>query len=1264
MATFEKHVSDAKQPHTVIQTRLPHISRRRETSLFLAVVLFSLYRFLPHYIDLAENVSPPPVIQETGDGWSDHVWPIHNQTFWDISTSAAYPRKQKFTVREGTWMRLDVNPVNSDIVFGLLGDMYCIPASEYLHPNSGRLIARPIIQGVPWDTDPQFSPSGDALAWRSDAGLGVENIWLKPYTNCESMNLRPEQTSDEDFARILAAKEEEDELLAQGVPETEERRVNRLQREGRLDAQRVTNETYRSVTEPRFHPDGKRVLATKWYTSSRSIGAGEVWEYSLPNLSVPQKEESVPVASGHRLIGRSLPLGWDEATQYGDQQIGPEEAIWWKDDGVIFAKNVLDSSVFHYSKDVHSGIYAIFARNLTSGGTSTLVSQSPGGASRPTLSKDGRTLAFVRRNRDKETLVLKDLITGTIHYAFDGLTLDLTTIFAPMGTYPLFSFTPSDDAVIIWAAGQIYVVPLAVNSIGERVASQELLPRTIPFEAIIEKRLAALRSGPKGGFDILAQETSETQPVRVITGIRPDTKGESILFEAAGLTYVSQVSKDSTPKRIPALGSGKTYFSPSWIPDRDGWAIQARWDDLSFTEAFELVNISSGTISSITGFLPGRYFSPIISPASKGSSSRRIAFLKTSGDIITGDIVATAQPGLWIGDLSVDFEAPAEELQIKNLTYYPSSIDPDDLKLKLSFIAPEKLLVQQASSVSIVDISSGKASSTELATGRMSSELSLSSEDTKLAAFVDFYQVYIAPYPAEEPYWSKPAYATPGLTRVSKDGGHDIIWSGDGKRLIWTLGPFIHYVDTSDLKKCFSGKKHKCAAPKPHYFELKIPRTTDIERLKQEAGDDHVLVLQNATVVTFDNGVEGDDIIEHATIVVRDGVIQTIAAGETAKDLRVTSQATVLDLEGAYVVPGFIDVHAHWSAAFGTRYPATSWELEAFLAYGVTTLHNPSADNVFSFREREWVESGKIIGPRIYTVGGVIYGAADPTLASDIVDMDEAYSTLLRLRAEGGGAALSYKNYQIPVRGARQRLLAAALDLGFLCVPEGGMNLDWDTTFVIDGMTTVEHAIPVPVLYDDYIQFVSASGTGNTPTHLVNYGGAFGEQWIWGHNDLPNNEKLRRFTRHDILAGITETTSRPLDSWQFVNTSESVAKMVRKGLKAHIGAHGEPPLGFNYHEEMGFAAMGGLSNYETLRAATSDAAETLGLFNSLGSITEGKLADIVVFKQGADILNDHISVTRQIQYTIRGGRVWDVDSMEEVWPVKGRKQNLPPINPE
>jgi len=91
--------------------------------------------------------------------------------------------------------------------------------------------------------------------------------------------------------------------------------------------------------------------------------------------------------------------------------------------------------------------------------------------------------------------------------------------------------------------------------------------------------------------------------------------------------------------------------------------------------------------------------------------------------------------------------------------------------------------------------------------------------------------------------------------------------------------------------------------------------------------------------------------------------------------------------------------------------------------------------------------------------------------------------------------------------------------------------------------------------------------------------------------------RLRRFTRHDILESLAESTARPKDcmfhtfyaravcrpaptAYALFNTSASVTKMVRQGLLAHIGAHGEPPLGVNYHAEMFFTQQGGLSNYE------------------------------------------------------------------------------------
>ena len=56
-------------------------------------------------------------------------------------------------------------------------------------------------------------------------------------------------------------------------------------------------------------------------------------------------------------------------------------------------------------------------------------------------------------------------------------------------------------------------------------------------------------------------------------------------------------------------------------------------------------------------------------------------------------------------------------------------------------------------------------------------------------------------------------------------------------------------------------------------------------------------------------------------------------------------------------------------------------------------------------------------------------------------------------------------------------------------------------------MTTIEHALPIPVLYDDVLNLYALSGTASTPTHIVNYGGVMGEQLIWATEDIPNNEK-------------------------------------------------------------------------------------------------------------------------------------------------------------
>ena len=66
----------------------------------------------------------------------------------------------------------------------------------------------------------------------------------------------------------------------------------------------------------------------------------------------------------------------------------------------------------------------------------------------------------------------------------------------------------------------------------------------------------------------------------------------------------------------------------------------------------------------------------------------------------------------------------------------------------------------------------------------------------------------------------------------------------------------------------------------------------------------------------------------------------------------------------------------------------------------------------------------------------------------------------------------------------------------------------------------------------------------------------------------------------------------------------------------------------------------------------------------MGSLTPGKLADFLVYPPGVDLLDRDILESRKISYVARGGRLWDAETLTEVFPARGRRPTMPPINPE
>lgn len=231
-----------ERQHRRLPNRLGRLARIVLTACVViqsAAILPGIFRHLTgHDYELART--PSAKHADPTEEWQDDIFPLRDPTPWDISTDFPYSRTLSFSVDEGTWLRLDLHPSSGEIVFDMLGDLYCLPATSYLHSESGSTKAQPIMLGIPYDSDPHFSPDGSKLIFRSDAELGVENIWITNWTGCNDMNVRPSRdecvaTNNMDLLEALSRISEEEEMLAQGYRETTERKRNRLRREGRTN---------------------------------------------------------------------------------------------------------------------------------------------------------------------------------------------------------------------------------------------------------------------------------------------------------------------------------------------------------------------------------------------------------------------------------------------------------------------------------------------------------------------------------------------------------------------------------------------------------------------------------------------------------------------------------------------------------------------------------------------------------------------------------------------------------------------------------------------------------------------------------------------------------------------------------------------------------------------------------------------------------------------------------------------------------------------
>jgi imidazolonepropionase-like amidohydrolase/Tol biopolymer transport system component len=453
---------------------------------------------------------------------------------WDVNQPPGEFHEETLTSTEGTWMNLDVSPDGQTITFDLLGDIYSMPVA-----GGDATLLR---SGLAWEVQPRFSPDGSQILFTSDAG-GGDNIWV---------------------------------MNADGS-----------------DAQQLTKEDFQLLNNAVWMPDGKYFIARKHFTSSRSLGAGEMWMY-------------------HKTGGSGIQL----TERKNDQQDVNEPSVSPDGQYVYYSEDMYPGGYFQYNKDPNSQIYVIKRYDREKGKVKNIIS-GPGGACRPEVSNDGTKLAFVRRVRTKSVLFIHDLETGQNFPLFDGLSKDQQEAWAIFGVYTGFDWMPDDQHIIIWGKGKIWKVEVATGKATE-----------IPFTATAKHRFQETVRFQNDAFN-------DRFTAKVIRHAVTSPNEQILVFSAVGHLWKKELP-DGQPVRL--TDAADLEFEPAFSPDGQS-LVYVAWNDQEMG-AVRHLDLTTGEHNAITT-KKGIYRTPKFAP-----DGQTIVYRKDGGNMHQG-YAFCKEPGIY-----------------------------------------------------------------------------------------------------------------------------------------------------------------------------------------------------------------------------------------------------------------------------------------------------------------------------------------------------------------------------------------------------------------------------------------------------------------------------------------------------------------------------------------------------------------------------------------------------------------------------------------
>ncbi|MCH7823101.1 MAG: PD40 domain-containing protein [Proteobacteria bacterium] len=959
---------------------------------------------------------------------------------------------------------------------------------------------------------------------------------------------------------------------------------------------KLTSSTWDTqLTSPIWSPDGKSIVISK---TVGSLGTFELWTHHIDGGSGVQITKAKP-SEDTRSSDRHNALG----------------ATFSPDGRYLYFAN--KSGGFGYN--LRFPMWQIARRDLRSGDEDVLT-KAQGSAFRPMISPDGSQLVYATRYEQQTGLRIRDLVSGKDEWFAFPVQKDTQEAWFERDLLPGSAFTPDGDAIITTINGKLVRIDTRTKAVVD-----------IPFQVNVEKQVAERLHFPY---------RVDTGPVeaRIIRDPVLSPDGTKLAFAAFARIYVQDLENGGVEAVSP---EGVATAFPDWSP-KGNELVYASWQN------------GGGHIyrqAARKGSKPKRlsqhaayYSHPVWSPdgarivALRGSAYERQNRESDFGPVTGSDV-------LW-------FDAKGGEAHLvvpaRGLSRPHFGPEADRLYLQLESGGEKNSLVSvRFDGTDRREILSSGGPGYYTA-DPMASEVIQLSPDGSHVLIQHSNQAYVAALVntwLSQQVVNIKSSALP-LAKLTDVGASFVRWNANGDTITWSAGNHFYQRPLASLD--FKEKKEEDKDQKSAKEDKDSEESKEPEPLAEEheavvvhqvrvslprAETPGAIALVNATAITMN----GEEVIEDSVILISDGRI--IEVGSRA-DVEIPEGYERRDLSGKVIVPGYIDTHAHYDIR--QEVPSFSnWSFLANLAYGVTTGMDVQPSTIDLISAQDMVDAGLMLGPRAYSTGPGIF--SDHQFSSK----QQAHS-VLKLYKEHYGVR-NLKAYLTGDRKQRQWLLQAAKELQLMPTTEGGLDMKMDLTHMIDGFSGNEHNFPLDALYDDVVQLAAQTRIAYTPTLLVLYGGPAGENYFYNNESPHDDAKLRRFTPYDALAARTLRRRSWVHEREYATTrvAEQAMKIVDAGGQVGIGAHGQLQ-GLGYHWELWSVASGG-SNYNALRSATIMGAQMIGLDQDLGSLTAGKLADLVVLNSNP---LDDIRNSADIQYVMKGGSLYEGDTLNQVWPTQ------------